>query len=224
MHVAIIGAHGTIARALGRQLSAGGDQVTGVIRNPDHWADLQVDGVKPVVLDLEAAETTPAVLAEALGQADAVVFAAGAGPGSTAERKWSVDHGAAVLSIEAAKLAGIDRYVIVSSIGTDDPPSDDEIFSVYLRAKAQADADLRASGLQYTVVRPVSLTNDEPTGRITAARHVDHPSIPRADVAAVIADVLIDPSTIGRTFEVSSGQSPINAEIGKLVNDAATLD
>ncbi len=146
---------------------------------------------------------------EAAAGAEAIVFAAGAGPGSGAERKWTVDHGAARKLIDSAGRLGVRRYVMVSAMGTDDPPGDDEVFSVYLRAKAAADEDLRAAGLDHTIVRPGGLTDDEGRGTVAVGRHVDPGAIPRADVAAVLAAVLPEPRTFRRTFEVVGGDIPV---------------
>jgi uncharacterized protein YbjT (DUF2867 family) len=185
MDVVIAGGHGRIARLLIPRLVARGDRARGIIRDPAHAADLAGDGAEAVVCDLESA--TPEVVDAAVAGADALVFAAGAGPGSGAARKWTVDHGAARLLIDAARRSGIRRYVMVSAMGTDDPPRDDAVFSVYLRAKAQADADLRAAGLDHTVVRPGRLTDDPGTGLVAVDRHVPPGAVPRDDVAAVLA-------------------------------------
>lgn len=227
MEIVIVGGHGQIARKLGKRLVERGDRARGVIRNPDQASELRADGIEPVVADIEDAETTGASLAGALRGATAVVFAAGSGPGQPAERKWSVDHGGVVKTIEACRHAGVDRLVIVSSIGTDDPPApadDEDVFAVYLRAKAQADADVRASGLHYTIVRPAMLTDEPGRGRVHAARHVERGPIPRDDVAATLLAVLDDPSTVGRTFEVVSGAEPIVAAVAELSGQPETLD
>ena len=208
MLVTIAGAHGKIARLLTPQLVARGDRVRGVIRNPDHASDVEADGAEPVVCDLERA--TDDEVDAAVAGTDAIVFAAGAGPGSGAARKWTVDHGAARKLVDAATRLGIRRYVMVGAMGTDDPPQDDEVFSVYLRAKAQADDDLRAAGLDHTIVRPGGLVDDPAQGRVAVGRPVARGSIPRADVAALIAAVLPEPASYGRTFELVEGDTPID--------------
>jgi uncharacterized protein YbjT (DUF2867 family) len=207
MDVVIAGAHGQVARQLARMLAGRGDRVRGLVRNPDHTGDLRADGAEPVVCNLE--ETTPEQLAGTVAGADAVVFAAGAGPGSGAARKETVDHGAAVKLLDAARLAGVRRYVMVSAMGTDHPPQDDAVFSVYLRAKARADQALAGSDLEWTIVRPGRLTDDPPTGRVELARHVARGSVPRADVAAVLLAVLDDDRTTGHIMEVVGGTTPI---------------
>lgn len=214
MRVAIAGAHGQIARLLARRLVAEGHEVVGLIRSPDQEADLESDGTTPVLLDLEAAETTE--VEDAIRGADALVFAAGAGPNSGAPRKETVDYGAAVRCLSAAQVADVPRYVMVSAMGTDDPPQDDSVFSVYLRAKARADRAVMDSDRQWTIVRPGRLTDDPATGTVALARHVDRGEIPRDDVAAVVAAVLADAATAGHVFEVVSGDTPIDRALATL--------
>jgi len=203
MRVVIAGGHGQIALQLVRLLAQRGDEAVALIRNPDHADDIRDAGGEPLVCDLEAAD-------EITLDADAVVFAAGAGSGSGAERKWTMDYGG------AAKLmrAGVRRYVIVSAMGAADPPAEGgDVFGEYLRAKAKADQELAASGLDYTIVRPGRLTDDPPTGRVRAAERLQRGEIPRADVAATLAALLDEPATIGRAFDLVSGDTPIGEAI-----------
>jgi len=207
MRVVIAGGHGQIALHLERLLAAAGHVPLGVVRNPDHVPDLEAAGAEAVVLDLERA--TAADLAAVVAGADAVVFAAGGGPGSGAARKDSVDRGAAALLADAATQAGVRRYVMVSSMGTDraDPASDD-VFQVYLRAKKAADDDLRARDLDWTIVHPGRLTDDPPTGLVCVGR-LDRGEVTRADVAAVLVAVLGTPSTVGADFDLLNGDAPV---------------
>jgi uncharacterized protein YbjT (DUF2867 family) len=211
MLVAIAGGHGQIALRLTRLLTERGDQVRSLIRNPDHAGDVRAAGGDPVVCDLEAADE-PAI-ASAVDGAQAVVFAAGAGPGSGAQRKGTMDLGGAVKLIAAAKAAGIRRYVMVSSMGADPDHPGDDTFSVYLRAKGEADAELAASGLEYTIVRPGRLTDDPGTGRVALGDGVGGGAVPRDDVAAVLVAVLHEPDTIGSTYELISGGVPIDEAV-----------
>jgi uncharacterized protein YbjT (DUF2867 family) len=211
MRILIAGGHGRIALLLSRRLSARGDQVAGLIRNPDQAADLTAAGAEPVVADLE--RVTGPELATSLAGADAVVFAAGAGPGSGAARKESVDRAAAALLADAALRAGVRRYLQVSSMGADDPPEDDEVFSVYLRAKAAAEADLRGRELDWTILRPGGLTDGSATGRVALARHVEFGRVPRDDVAAVLVALLDEPRTAGLTLELVGGDTPIDEAV-----------
>ena len=204
--IAIAGGHGKIALILGRLLAERGDTVRGLIRNPDQADDLRAVGIEPVIADLESESD----IASAIRGADAVVFAAGAGPGSGDARKKTVDLGGAVKLVEAAKAAGVSRYLIVSSMGADKAPADGaDGFGAYLQAKFEADEAVRASGLDYTVVRPGGLTDDPGTGLVTIAEHTERGQIPRADVAAVFAACLDTPSTIGQSFDLISGTTPI---------------
>jgi nucleoside-diphosphate-sugar epimerase len=213
MEVAIAGGHGKIGLLLGRLLAESEDAPRGLIRDPAQEDDLHAAGIEPVVCDLEGGDD----VAAAIKGADAVVFAAGAGPGSGAERKWTVDYGGAVKLIEAARAEGVRRYVIVSSMGAGDPPAEGGgVFGEYLRAKAKADQDLAASGLDYTIVRPGSLTDDPPTGLVTIGERLDRGEVPRADVAAVLAAVLHHDNTIGETFELVSGETPIAEAVASL--------
>jgi len=215
MLIAIAGGHGHIALRLTRVLQRGGDEVCSLIRRHEHAADVREAGGDPVICDLESASEDE--VAAAIRGADAVVFAAGAGPGSGPERKWTMDHGGAVKLIAAAKAEGIRRYAMVSSMGADPDAPGDDTFAVYLRAKGKADADLVASGLDYAIVRPGHLIDDPGTGRVTLGRKVDRGKIPRDDVAAVLAAILHEPATAGLTFEVVSGDVSIGDAIAALV-------
>ena len=212
MDVVIAGGHGQIGLRLGRLLAQRGDRVRGLIRNPAQAEDLTAAGVEPVVCDLEAGDD----VREATRGADAVVFAAGAGPGSGAERKRTMDHAGAVKLIEAAEANGIARYVMVSAMGAASPPDGDGVFEEYLRAKADADRDLAASGLDWTIVRPGGLTNDPASGRVTAAEHVERGDITRDDVAATLAAVLDHDNTVRKTFDLVEGDTPIDEAVAAL--------
>jgi uncharacterized protein YbjT (DUF2867 family) len=207
MDIVIAGAHGKVARRLARLLVARGDSVRGLIRNPDHAEDLRDDGSEPVLLDLEDAE--PDQVAEAVAGADAVVFAAGAGPGSGPERKLTVDRDGAIRLLEGARAADVPRYVMISSVGAEDPPDDDDVFSVYLRAKAEADRALTASDRDWTVVRPGFLNDDPGTGRLRVQTDPIRDQVPRDDVAAVLAAVLAEPRSARLTIYVVGGEDPI---------------
>jgi uncharacterized protein YbjT (DUF2867 family) len=207
MRVAIAGGHGKIAVRLARILFQRGDEVVALIRNPDHADDVREVGAEPVVVDLEHA--SDADLTQAIAGCDAVVFAAGAGPGSGSARKETMDYGGAVKLIAAAKQAGSDRYVIVSSMGANPDAAGDDTFSVYLRAKGRADDAVRASGLDATVVRPGGLTDDAGTGRVALGEKLSPGQVTRDDVAAVLAAVLDSPNTIGKTVDLIGGDTPI---------------
>jgi nucleoside-diphosphate-sugar epimerase len=219
--IVIAGGHGKIALRLERLLTQRGDTVVGLVRNPAHTADLEAAGVEAAVIDLEHA--TVVEVAEHVRGSDAVVFAAGAGPGSGAARKDTVDRAAAVLLADAAIEAGVRRYVMVSAMGADSRVDDkapsekgevDPVFAAYLRAKAAADEDVLArTELQTTVVRPGHLTDDDGTGRVLIASSTGRGDVPRQDVAAVLVAVLDASETAGQTFELISGETPIAAAV-----------
>ena len=207
MDVAIAGGHGKIGRRLAKLLVARGDRVRGLIRNPDHAGDLREDGSEPVVCDLETASADE--VAEAIAGADAVVFAAGAGPGSGAERKLTVDRDGAIKLLEAATAAGATRYVIVSSVGAESPPGDDDVFSVYLRAKAEADRAVMDSDRDWTVLRPGMLTDEPGTGRATIQTEPIRAEVTRDDVAAVLAAVIDESRAVAKVLYVVGGDDSI---------------
>ena len=213
MRVVIAGGHGKIALVLERLLSQRGDSVAGLIRNPEQTDDLAAAGAEPIVIDLEKASVD--AVAEHLRGADAVVFAAGAGPGSGAARKETVDRNAAILLADAAEAAGVDRYLMISAMAADPhATADDPVFEAYLRAKGVADDAIRARGaLRWTVVRPGMLTNDAGAGCVTAAESTGRGSIAREDVAAVLVAVLGEPRTAGQTFDLISGETPITEAV-----------
>lgn len=208
MRIVIAGGHGRIALRLERLLSEAGHEVAGIVRREEQSADLRAAGAEPVVLDLESASV--AEVAAALEGAGAVVFAAGAGPGSGTARKETVDRGAAVLFADAAERAGVRRYVMVSSMGADAGHAGDEVFDVYLRAKGEADDAIRARpALEWTILRPGTLTDDEGTGLVRLEAYTGGGRISRDDVAAVLAELLDTPATAGLTLELVAGSTPV---------------
>ncbi len=215
MRVAIAGGHGKIARILAELLVDADHEAIGMIRNPEHASDLLAIGAIPVIIDLESTE--PQSLARNLEGVDAVVFAAGAGPGSSAARKLTVDRDGAILLVDAAVEAGIRRIVVVSAIAVDDfDPDSDEVFQVYLRAKSEADAAVRTRDIDWTIIRPGSLTDDKPTGAVTLGDRVERGPISRADVAALIFAVLVDGTAIRSQFEAVAGDERIRDALNAL--------
>jgi uncharacterized protein YbjT (DUF2867 family) len=208
MDVVVAGGHGRVGIRLLRLLSERGHSARGLIRNPDHAADLHEVGAEPVLCDIEGLDD----ISGCCEGADAVVFAAGAGPGSGAERKRTVDYGGAVKLMEA----GVHRYVMVSAISAGRPSEWSEAMRPYYEAKAEADERLIQSGLDYTIVRPGGLTDDPGTGRVTVGTDLERGEIPRDDVAAVILAVLDAPSTTGKVFELVSGDAPIEDAVANL--------
>jgi uncharacterized protein YbjT (DUF2867 family) len=211
--IVIAGGHGKIALRLARLLSARGDVVRSLIRNPGHEAGVHAAGAEAVLADMEQLDD----LSGFVDGADAVVFAAGAGPGSGPERKRTVDLGAAVKLLDAAQRTGARRYLMVSSMGAGDPAGGSEAMRPYLQAKAEADEALIRSDLEWTIVRPGGLTDDPGTGLIAAAESLGRfGSITRDDVAAVLARCLDEPRTVRARFEVLAGETPIAEALAAL--------
>jgi uncharacterized protein YbjT (DUF2867 family) len=215
MRVAIAGGHGKVALHLSRLLEErDSDEIVSLIRNPDHAEEVRSAGGEPVEVDLEQASADE--IAAAIGAADAIVFAAGAGPGSGVERKESVDYGAAVKLIDVGRQLGIERYVMLSSIGADAEHEGDEVFDVYLRAKGRADRALIESGLTYVIVRPGMLTDDPGMGRVEIGESVKRGEVSREDVAAVLAVSLRAEHAAGHVFEVVAGDTPVAEAVGSI--------
>jgi uncharacterized protein YbjT (DUF2867 family) len=212
MDVVVAGGHGQVGIRLLRLLADRGHRARGLIRNPDHARELQDVGAEPVVCDMEALDD----ISGCCQGADAVVFAAGAGPGSGVERKRTVDYGGAVKLIEAAKQNGIGRYVMVSAIGAERPDLWSEQMVPYYEAKRDADEALAQSGLTYTVVRPGSLTDDAGTGLVQAGSGLEPGAIPRDDVAATLLFTLDAPNTYGLAFDLVAGDDPVEDAIANL--------
>jgi uncharacterized protein YbjT (DUF2867 family) len=212
MNVVIVGGHGKVAMRLLRLLAERGDTGRGVIRNPDQAKDLEAIGATPIVLDIENRE-----IGDAVAGADAVVFAAGAGPGSGPARKQTVDYGGAVKLIKAAKANDVSRYLIVSTIGANRPERWSERMRPYFEAKAAADKAAVESGLDYTIVRPGYLADDPGTGMVEAAESIDRSGrIPRDDVALVLLECLGADNTIGKGFDLIGGDAPVAEAVRSL--------
>ncbi|MBS2532282.1 SDR family oxidoreductase [Catenulispora sp. NF23] len=213
MRIVIAGGHGQIALLLEARLSADGHTVQGLLRRPDGAADLVAAGAEPVVFDLESA--TKESLAEVIRGADAVVFAAGAGGGSSAERKYTVDLGGSVLLADAAELAGVRRFVQISSMGAGAPasPGSDQTWVAYLDAKTKAEDDLRPRDLDWTIIRPGGLLNTPGLGLVRLAPSTGRGTIPRADVANVLAEVIEQHAAVRQTLELVSGDTPISQAV-----------
>ena len=208
MLVAIAGAHGKIALRVTRLLSADGDSVIGLIRSPDQATDVSDRGGSPVLCDVESA--SDGQIAAAIKGADAVVFAAGAGGGGSAARTLTVDRDGAIKLLRAAADAGVPRYLIISAGGAEDPPDGDDDLSIYLRAKADADAAVQSSGLEWTILRPGPLSDDPGTGRVRLAPTTGRGTVGRDDVAAVLARLLHDERAAHRVLYVNGGDQPLD--------------
>jgi uncharacterized protein YbjT (DUF2867 family) len=210
MRTVVAGAHGQIGLRLVRLLAARGDEVVGLIRNPDHAGEVSAAGGTPVVCDLETASAD--AVAQAVGAVDVAVFAAGAGPNSGAERKLTMDRDGAIKLLEATAEAAA-RYLVVSSVGAESPPSGDSVFEVYLRAKAEADAAVTASDRAWVIVRPGPLTNDPGTGRVRLETEPFRDEVTRDDVAAVLAALVTDPRLDRTVLYLGGGDVPIEQAV-----------
>jgi nucleoside-diphosphate-sugar epimerase len=205
MEILVAGGHGQIAQRLLRLLPDRGHRGRGLIRNPDHAADLEALGAEPVLCDLEHDDPRPHI-----GAAQAIVFAAGAGPGSGAARKRTMDLGGAVKLIDAARELGVARFVMVSAMGTADVEHASDAMKPYLQAKRDADDALEASGLDWTIVRPGRLTDAPGTGLVDAARGLGrYGDITRDDTALVLLEALEQAGTIRVAFDVLEGSTPV---------------
>lgn len=213
--IAIIGGHGKVGLRLARLLADRGDQVGAFIRNPDHVADVEATGATAVIADVE--NLTTEQIAAALRGHDAVVWSAGAGGGNPA-RTYAVDRDAAIRSMDAAAAAGVRRYVMVSARDTrkDHGVSPDDPYFPYVESKAAADEHLRGTALDWTILGPGLLTLDPGTGKIAVGGDIQRPDVTRDDVAAVAAEVLAVPGTIGATIGFNNGDTPIAEAVRNL--------
>jgi nucleoside-diphosphate-sugar epimerase len=217
MVVAIAGAHGNIAMRLTKLLVGGGDTVIGLVRNPDHAEAVARQGASPAVCDLEQASVQE--IADAIAGADAAVFAAGAGPGSGGARKLTMDRDGAIKLLEAATEVGASRFLIISSVGAENPPTGDDVFNVYLQAKAEADRAVQASDREWTVVRPGRLTDDPGTSRVRIEPTPFRGSVPRDDVAAVLARLVHESRASRRILYVNAGEEPVDQALRKVLSE-----
>ncbi len=204
----IVGGHGKVALLLAGALTAQGHGVRSTIRRMNHGADVEARGAVPMLLDVEAGDA--AAFAEVFTGADGVVFSAGAGGDGNAERKRTVDLEGSLKSIEGARLAGVRRFVQVSAVGVDDPLPEgtDPVWRAYVEAKRDADAALRTSGLDWTIVRPGRLTDEPATDAVQVGQGL-RGDVTRADVAAVLLAALEDDSLIGAQFDLIGGETPV---------------
>lgn len=211
--IAVVGGHGNVARHLHPLLVAAGHTPVALVRREEYRAELEGRGAEVRLLDVEGEDA--AGFAGAFEGCHAVVFAAGGGPDGNIERKRTVDLEGSLKSIEGARRAGIYRFVQVSAIGVDMPlpPDTDPVWRAYVEAKRDADAALRASGLDWTIIRPGRLTDGPPTGLVALGPDVERGEVPRADVAAVLAAVIDTGCGIGAQWDLVSGETPIDEAV-----------
>ena len=211
--VLVAGAHGRIGQRLVRRLAESGHRPRGLIRKPEQAARIEELGGEPVVADLEADGFDPAVV----DGADAIVFTAGAGAGSGDARKETMDYGGAARLVDAAEARGVPRFVIVSAMGAADPESAPEAMRPYQRAKGKADDRVRASALEWTVVRPGGLTDHPGRGTVDVAPELGRGGeVSRDDVAEVILAALEGPAAVRASFDLLEGGTPIREALADL--------
>jgi uncharacterized protein YbjT (DUF2867 family) len=217
MRVAIVGGHGQIALLLHPLLVAGGHTPVALVRSEAHAADVGAAGAEVRLLDIERDDA--AAFGRAFEGCEAVVFAAGGGPDGNANRKRTVDLEGSLKSVEGARSAGIRRVVQVSAIDVDEPlaPDTAEVWRAYVEAKRDADAALRETDLDWTIIRPGRLTDDEPTGRVALGPDVERAPVTRADVAAVLAAVLDDPRTVSQQWNLVGGDLSVPEAIDRAI-------
>jgi uncharacterized protein YbjT (DUF2867 family) len=213
--IAVVGGHGKVAQHLLSQWNAAGHQAVALVRREGYRPELEKLGAEVRLLDIERDDAV--AFGTAFAGCDAVVFAAGGGPDGNIERKRTVDLEGSLKSIEGARLAGIRRFVQLSAIGVDEPlpASTDPVWRAYVEAKRDADAALRDTDLDWTILRPGRLTDDAPTGLVSLG-DVARGDVTRGDVAAVLAAVLGDPRTIGQQWALVGGQTPVRDAIDLL--------
>ncbi|MBO0340375.1 MAG: SDR family oxidoreductase [Bacteroidota bacterium] len=218
MKVVIIGANGKVGRLIAQKMSASQDfEPTALIRKEEQKEYFESIGVSTIVENIESPEE---VIAEAIKGYDAVVFSAGSGGATGADKTIEVDLFGAVKSIEAAKVNGISRFVMVGAALSDDPKSwQPESMKPYYIAKHLADKELKRSGLDFTILRPVLLTDDEDIGKITIQSDPQslNKKIPRQAVAETVLRVLPDMATHKKVMEMSEGSLEIDEAINKFL-------
>ncbi len=219
MRIAIVGGNGQVARHLHPILVRAGHTPVALVRREAYRPELEDLGAQARLLDIEREDAS--AFATAFDGCDAVVFAAGGGPDGDAERKRTVDLEGSLKSIEGARTVGIRRFVQVSAINVDNPlpAGTGEVWRAYVEAKRDADAALRDSGLDWTIIRPGRLTDDPGTGAVSLGPDVSRGDVPRADVAAVLAEVLDGEGAIRRQWNLVGGDTPFAEAVRRAVAD-----
>lgn len=215
MRVLVIGANGQVGKKIVQELADSQHDAIAMVRKEEQMDKLKELGAADVVLaDLEED------FSSAFDGVDAAIFAAGSGPSTGADKTLTIDLWGAAKAAKYAEAKGVKRFVQLGSIGSADPDSGGEEMKPYLVAKRTADEMLQATGLDYTIVRPAALSNEEKTAQIEVAADgfssSGNRSIPRADVAHILVEVLDRPNTYGKTFEVAQGEHSTGAALDEL--------
>jgi len=216
--IAVVGGHGKVALELHPILVAAGHVPVALVRDEGYRKELEGLGAEVRILDIENQDAS--AFADAFAGCDAVVFTAGGGPDGNIERKRTVDLEGSLKSVEGAVAAGVRRFAQVSAIGVDDPLDDDvsPVWKAYVEAKRDADAALRASDLDWTILRPGRLTDDPATGLVSLGPDVSRGDITRADVAAVVVAVLDTTATVEKQWDLVGGDTPVERAIATLLH------
>ncbi|MBB5175100.1 uncharacterized protein YbjT (DUF2867 family) [Texcoconibacillus texcoconensis] len=216
MKILVVGANGQIGKHLVSFIQ-NHDQLEAkaVIRNEKQESFFKDLGAETAVIDLEGDVES---IANAAEDVDAIVFTAGSGPHTGKDKTILVDLDGAVKTIEAAKMAGVNRYIMISSFDTTRQAIQDapRSFAPYVAAKHYADEWLKGTDLDHTIIHPGALTNDEGTGQIAAAPEVERGEVPREDVASVIVACLEKEETIGKEFQLVKGDQSVQETIDSL--------
>lgn len=210
MRVLVVGANGNTGTRVVHLLKQGPHEPVAMIRHGDHEPKFDAMKTETVRGDLEQP------VDHAVAGCDAVVFTAGARSRTPPEKTRDVDRDGAIRTIDAAAAAGARRFVMLSAMGAD-PESDGDRLAHFFRAKGAADEHLRASGLDYTIVRPGRLSNRPAAGRIDAGPALGRKGeLSRVDLAEVLVACLDLDNTVGKTFELVAGRTPIPEALAAL--------
>lgn len=213
MNILVAGAHGKTGLQIVEHLVEQDHNVRAMIRDESQSKQMEERGALPYIADLERD------VEFAVEGSDAVIFAAGSGPDTGEEKTWSIDRDGAIKLIDACERNGVERFVLLSSVGTDKPEEGPEKLRSYLKAKAESEERLRKSNLNFTIVRPGMLNDDPESGNIIAMERLDGKmgQVSRSDVALTIAKSVEQPSTFHKTFEmIGGGNEDVDTALSKL--------
>lgn len=213
MDVLVIGANGQVGRNIVKELADTNHNAVAMVRKEEQKAKMEELGASKVVLaDLEED------FSNAFDNVDAVIFAAGSGPKTGAEKTLTIDLWGSVKAAKYAQDKGVKRFVQLGSVGSDNPDAGGEEMKPYLVAKRTADELLQSTNLDYTIVRPGALSDEDKTGKIEVStegfKSLEGRSIPRADVAHVLVNVLERENTYGKVFEILQGEENAENQLG----------
>ncbi|WP_181347605.1 SDR family oxidoreductase [Thalassobacillus sp. CUG 92003] len=210
MEVLVAGANGKTGRLIVQNLEAAGHTAHAMVRKEEQKSEMEMMGANPILADLEGD------VGQAVKGKDAIIFAAGSGSSTGSDKTKSVDRDGAINLMQATENFGIKKFVMLSAMAADNPERGPEELKFYLQMKGEADEYLRGTELDYTIVRPGALTDEEPTDNIQVGKEVERGSVPRADVAKTMIQCLEEQSVFHKTFEMVSGDTPIEEALRSL--------